>query len=128
MTSCFSFAASVQSKLARALDLTFNPIPRTLRQGDRMKRREFIALFTSVATCLLFVPSAVRAAHIPKIGVLVAGAPDPQLFWTTFQKAMHDLGYVEGQNLQFEYRSAGEKSTLSYKGQRAIVLENFFLL
>jgi putative tryptophan/tyrosine transport system substrate-binding protein len=72
-----------------------------------MKRREFFALFTSVATCVLFGRSAVRAAHVPNIGVLVAGAPDPQLFWTTFQKAMHDLGYVEGQNLQFEYRSAG---------------------
>ncbi len=72
-----------------------------------MKRREFIALFTSTGTCVLFGRSAVRADHIPKVGVLVAGAPDPQLFWTTFQKAMHDLGYVEGQNLQFEYRSAG---------------------
>jgi putative ABC transport system substrate-binding protein len=73
-----------------------------------MKRREFFALLTGLATCALVGPSAVRAAqsHILKIGVLVAGTPDPQPFWTTFQKAMHDLGYVEGQNIQFEYRSA----------------------
>jgi putative ABC transport system substrate-binding protein len=50
--------------------------------------------------------AALAQQHNPKIGVLVAGTPDPQPFWTTFQKAMHDLGYVEGQNIQFEYRSA----------------------
>jgi putative ABC transport system substrate-binding protein len=51
--------------------------------------------------------AALAQQHNPKIGVLVAGTPDPQPFWTTFQKALLDLGYVEGQNIQFEYRSAG---------------------
>jgi putative ABC transport system substrate-binding protein len=53
-------------------------------------------------------PSAAHAqqAHIPKIGVLVAGIPDPQPFWTIFRQAMRDHGFVEGQNIQFEYRSA----------------------
>lgn len=80
-----------------------------------MKRREFIGLLTCVATPALLRPSIVRAqqAHVRKIGVLVAGIPDPQPFWTTFRGAMRDLGYVEGQNIQFEYRSAeGDKDRL----------------
>lgn len=80
-----------------------------------MRRREFIGLLTGVVTPALFGPSAVRAGqtHIPKIGVLVAGTPDPQPFWTTFREAMRDLGYVEGQNIQFEYRSAeGDRNRL----------------
>jgi putative ABC transport system substrate-binding protein len=75
-----------------------------------MRRREFIALLAGAAVWPLTVYAQV---HIPKIGVLVAGTPDPQLFWTTFQQALRDLGYVEGQNIQFEYRSAeGDRSRL----------------
>ena len=80
-----------------------------------MKRREFIGLLTSVVTPGLFATSIARAeqAHIPKIGVLVAGTPDPKPFWTTFREAMRELGYVEGQTVQFEYRSAeGDKDRL----------------
>jgi ABC-type uncharacterized transport system substrate-binding protein len=54
-----------------------------------------------------------QQSRVAKIGVLVAGAPDPQPFWTIFQQAMRDLGYVEGQNVQFEYRSAeGDRNRL----------------
>jgi putative tryptophan/tyrosine transport system substrate-binding protein len=77
-----------------------------------MRRREFIALAGRTAVAW---PLAARAqqAHVPKIGVLVAGTPDPKPFWTTFKEAMHDLGYVEGRNIQFEYRSAeGDRSRL----------------
>lgn len=69
-----------------------------------MKRREFIVFVGGVAAWPLFANA--QSPKVAKIGVLVAGTPDPQPFWTTFQKAMHDLGYVEGQNIQFEYRSA----------------------
>jgi putative tryptophan/tyrosine transport system substrate-binding protein len=69
-----------------------------------MKRREFIVFVGGITAWPLFANA--QAPKVAKIGVLVAGTPDPQPFWTTFQKAMHDLGYVEGQNIQFEYRSA----------------------
>jgi putative ABC transport system substrate-binding protein len=69
-----------------------------------MKRREFIVVVTGVVAWPLSAHA--QQLKVAKIGVLVAGTPDPQPFWTTFQKAMHDLGYVEGQNIQFEYRSA----------------------
>jgi ABC-type uncharacterized transport system substrate-binding protein len=60
-----------------------------------------------------FAASA-QQPRLPKIGVLVAGTPDPQPFWTIFRQAMHDRGYIEGQNIQFEYRSAeGDSSRLN---------------
>lgn len=76
-----------------------------------MHRRDFIILVGALAAW----PLSARAQQpkIAKIGVLVAGIPDPQPFWTTFQRAMHDLGYVEGQQVQFEYRSAeGDRNRL----------------
>jgi putative tryptophan/tyrosine transport system substrate-binding protein len=77
-----------------------------------VRRREFITLLGGASAAW---PPAARAqqAHIPKIGVLVAGTPDPQPFWTIFREALHDLDYVEGQNIQFEYRSAeGDRNRL----------------
>ena len=44
---------------------------------------------------------------MPRVGVLVAGNPDPGPFWRVFRDAMRELGYVEGQNVVFEFRSAG---------------------
>ena len=77
-----------------------------------MRRREFIALLGSMAPMW---PLPARAqAHGPKIGVLVAGSPDPQSFWTVFQEAMRDHGYIDGQNIQFEFRSAeGDRNRLA---------------
>jgi putative ABC transport system substrate-binding protein len=77
-----------------------------------MRRRDFITLLGGAAAVW---PLAARAQqkHIPKIGVLVAGTPDPQPFWTTFREALRNLGYVEGDNIQFQYRSAeGDRSRL----------------
>lgn len=69
-----------------------------------MKRREFIVFFGGIAAWPLSAHAL--QSKVTKIGVLVAGPPDPQPFWTTFRQALRDLGYVEGQNIQFEYRSA----------------------
>jgi putative ABC transport system substrate-binding protein len=77
-----------------------------------MQRREFIVLVGALAAWPLTAARA-QQPKIAKIGVLVAGTPDPQPFWTTFREAMHDLGYTEGQNIQFEYRSAqGDRNRL----------------
>src|SRR5262249_42698978 len=31
---------------------------------------------------------------------------NPEQFWRVFRQGLHDLGYVEGQNIRFEFRSA----------------------
>jgi putative ABC transport system substrate-binding protein len=69
------------------------------------KRREVITLLGSVAVAC---PLAARAQHpkVPTIGALVIGNTDPEEFWRVFRQGLRDLGYVEGQNIRFEFRSA----------------------
>ncbi len=53
-------------------------------------------------------PLAARAQQkaMPVIGVLVAGAPDPVPFLTAFREGLRKIGYIEGQNVQLDIRSA----------------------
>ena len=44
--------------------------------------------------------------NVPTIGVLVIGNISPEQFWREFRQGLRDLGYVEGQNIRFEFRSA----------------------
>jgi putative ABC transport system substrate-binding protein len=76
-----------------------------------MNRRELVVF---VAGIIGLQPVArAQAPKIAKIGVLVAGTPDPKPFWTVFRQAMRDHGYIEGQNIQYDYRSAeGDRSRL----------------
>jgi putative ABC transport system substrate-binding protein len=69
-----------------------------------MRRRNFISLVGGVAAW----PLAARAQQpkVPTIGALVIGNIDPEEFWREFRQGLRDLGYVEGQNIRFEFRSA----------------------
>jgi putative ABC transport system substrate-binding protein len=67
-----------------------------------VKRREFIAVFGSA-----MIAGPVAAQGRPaKIGMLVLGNPDPAPFLKEFKESLRELGYIEGQNIQFEIRSA----------------------
>jgi putative ABC transport system substrate-binding protein len=68
-----------------------------------MRRRETIA---GIAGATLW-PLAARAQQqkMPTLGVLVRAAPGWQRFWQLFSEAMRDLGYVEGRNIHYEFRS-----------------------
>src|SRR5947209_8232664 len=77
-----------------------------------IRRGEFIGLLGGAA--------AVRplAAHgqqptVPTGGALVIGNIHPEQFWREFRQGLRDLGYVEGQNIRFQFRSAqGQLSRL----------------
>src|SRR5215813_8663856 len=67
-----------------------------------IKRREFIALIGG--GCLLLAVKVKRAwgqqpAKIPRIGII-----DDAPMWQPFRQALRELGYVEGQNIAYEYR------------------------
>ena len=75
-----------------------------------MRRRKFLALFSSAACG---VPLEGRAQTRPKtyrVGLIARGAPVAKLDTSPALKAMldglRDLGYVEGQNLEVARRSA----------------------
>src|SRR5438093_6030736 len=51
-----------------------------------------------------------QSAKVPRIGVLYPGSPAAAERWQAMLlQGLHDLGYVEGQNIIFEYRYAEEK-------------------
>jgi putative ABC transport system substrate-binding protein len=69
-----------------------------------MRRREFIAALGSAAAW----PAVTRAQQrkMPTIGVLVVGGSSgSEQFWRLFRDVMHELGYIEGQSIRYEFRS-----------------------
>jgi putative tryptophan/tyrosine transport system substrate-binding protein len=72
-----------------------------------MTRRGFLA---GIGAAMAW-PLAVRAQpRLPTIGVLVPANPEP--FWTKVQEGLRELGYVEGKNVRFEFRTANGKPEL----------------
>jgi putative tryptophan/tyrosine transport system substrate-binding protein len=70
-----------------------------------MRRRDFITLLSGAAVTWPLAAAA-QLSKIPRIGVLMLGNPDPAHFLSTFRGELRKLGYVEGQNIILELRSA----------------------
>ncbi len=75
-----------------------------------MRRRHFIAALAGAAALRLVAwPLAARAqsgSRRYRIGVLDTSAPQLNGNFKVLQQSLRALGYVEGENLRFEYRSA----------------------
>ena len=78
-------------------------------QIDRMKRREFITLLGS-AMAAWPLPLNAQQSRMPRIGVLLIS--NPEQFWSMFREGLRDHGYVDGQNIQLEFRSADGRAFL----------------
>jgi len=73
-----------------------------------VNRRTFITLLG----CAAAWPLAARAQQAAKRQTI--GIIDSAPIWNHFRQALHDLGYVEGQTIAFEYRTAeGEPERLA---------------
>src|SRR5262249_51882959 len=71
-----------------------------------VKRREFITLVAGAAAW----PLAARAqSKIARIGALYIGLADAESFKKELREGFRELGYAEGQNITFEFRSAEGK-------------------
>ena len=70
-----------------------------------MRRRKFIGLLGGAAAMRALAAQA-QQPKMPTIGALVIGNINPEQFWREFRQGLRDLGYVEGQNIRFEFRSA----------------------
>jgi ABC-type uncharacterized transport system substrate-binding protein len=74
-----------------------------------MKRREFITLIGSAATVTIVWPLAAHAQQpaIPVVAFLDAASLETDARGLAeFRKGLSEIGYVEGQNVIIEYRSA----------------------
>ena len=69
-----------------------------------MKRREFIALLGGAAVAWPLVARGQQ--KMARIGALYIGTADAESFKKELREGLRDLGYVEGQNIAFEFRSA----------------------
>jgi putative ABC transport system substrate-binding protein len=73
-----------------------------------MRRRAFISLLGGAAAAW---PLAMRAqqSKVAQIGALYIGIADEASFKTELREGLRELGFVEGQNIAFEFRSAEGK-------------------
>ena len=88
-----------------------------------MRRREFFALFAGVAA-IRPLASIAQQRKVPTIGVLVVGSPASERFWRLFQQDMRELGYIEGRNVRYQFRSdMGQASQLPALAEELVRLQ-----
>ena len=73
-----------------------------------MRRREFITLLGGATTAWPLSARA-QASKLRRIGALYIELADAELFKKELREGLRELGYVEGQNIAFEFRSVGRK-------------------
>jgi len=81
----------------------------------RMQRREFITILGSAAAWS--VPARAQQPASYRIGHLAIAAPNdipppPPANWYAFVQGLREIGYIEGQNVVFEHRSAHDRPEL----------------
>jgi len=79
---------------------------RRRRSVDRMRRRDFIVVFAGSVAAWPFAVNA-QQTKPAKLGVLLVEKREP--FSRVFSEGLREFGYVDGQNMQIEYRSADGK-------------------
>src|SRR6266516_1621143 len=80
---------------------------RLRRRGDRMKRRQFIALFAAAVASRPVITLGQVSAQRPLIAVLLGGSQAAsQHTRNALRQGLQELGYVEGRDYDIEYRYA----------------------
>jgi len=87
-----------------------------------MRRRELIAFVGAASALASF--AAAQQPKMPTIGVLVVGSPASERFSPALQRDMRELGYIEGRNVRYEFRSdAGQTSRLPSLAEELVRLQ-----
>jgi len=69
--------------------------------------RQFLIIVTSFLVPLLVAHA--QAAKLYQVGVLATLSDDRQRYADALRQGLHELGYVEGENITIQWRSAGDK-------------------
>jgi putative ABC transport system substrate-binding protein len=70
-----------------------------------MRRRDFIKIVAGFSTMWPLAAPA-QQSNVARVGVLYIGTADAESFKKELREGLRELGYVEGQNIAFEFRSA----------------------
>jgi hypothetical protein len=90
-------------------------------QSDRLKRREFITLVVSATAW----PLAARAQPKKRrVGALILGNADAQSFAAELREELRRSGYIDGQNIEYAFRSADNNIALLPKLAAELVALN----
>src|SRR5215813_6492334 len=71
-----------------------------------MSRRLLLLLIVPILGLVIHVVWAGQKARVSVVGLLVPSIPRNHPALETLRKRLHELGYVEGQNIRYEFRSA----------------------
>jgi putative ABC transport system substrate-binding protein len=72
-----------------------------------MKRREFITtLLGGAAAAWPLSAACAQPSQVARIGALYIGTADAESFKKELREGLRELGYLEGKNIAFEFRSA----------------------
>ena len=81
-----------------------------------MKRRQFIARVGSAAAWPVVARAQRPPIQMPRIGII-----DDEPLWDNFRQGLRDLGYVENQNIEIEYRPAESRVDRLTQAARELV-------
>jgi putative ABC transport system substrate-binding protein len=80
--------------------------------GSGMRRRKFITLVGGTVAAWPLAARAQPSKQVRRIGMLIASEENEPLVQsrvTAFRQGLNDLGWIEGRNLQIEYRWTGNE-------------------
>src|SRR5262249_1460353 len=88
--------------------VAFTHLAREGRMTVTIGRRELLAALGGAAVLWPLAARAQQPDKTPRGGSLPSGAPNNDPYHESFVRGMHDLGYVEGRNIAFEFRHYGD--------------------
>src|SRR5712672_1547385 len=74
-----------------------------------MRRRDFITVLSGAAAMWPVTARTQPSTKVARIGALYIGLADAESFKKELREGLRELGYIEGQNISFEFRSAEGK-------------------